>query len=280
MTAIDAAGPNADQTAYWNEAAGPTWAALHDRMDDQLRELGLAAMAALAPQAGERLIDIGCGCGDTTIELARRVGPSGAVLGADISIPMLEVASARGRSLGLSQAAFVVADAQTHAFPPANGAFSRFGVMFFNDPPAAFANIRRALSPGGRLAFVCWRAMSENPWMTAPLEAARHLLPPQPPPVPHAPGPFGLADRDHMKGILTAAGFAQIDIEPHDQKIGWADVDTAVLVAMNVGPLGRATRETPGSREPVEAAVRAVFVPLAGADAVRLDSATWIVLAR
>jgi SAM-dependent methyltransferase len=280
MTATVAAGANADQTAYWNEAAGPTWAALQDVMDEQLRELGLRAMAALSPRAGEQLIDIGCGCGDTTLELARRVGPSGAVLGADISTPMLEVARARARAIGLSQASFVRADAQTHAFAPADGAFSRFGVMFFDDPPAAFANIRRALSPGGRLAFVCWRAMRENPWMTAPLDAAAHLLPPQAPPVPHAPGPFGLADRDHLRGVLAAAGFAEISIEPHDQKIGWADVETAVRAAMNVGPLGRAVGENPAAREPVEAAVRQTYATRAGAEGVRLDSATWIILAR
>ncbi|MCR5880984.1 class I SAM-dependent methyltransferase [Phenylobacterium sp. J367] len=146
-------------------------------------------MAALAPSAGERLLDIGCGAGETTIELAERVQPGGAVVGLDISRPLLEAARARAAPSGVE---FIEADAQTHAFPPGSfdGVFSRFGVMFFADPVAAFTNIRRALKSGGRLAFVCWRAAAENPVMTTPMAAAAHLLPPLPrKPIPRRRGP-------------------------------------------------------------------------------------------
>src|ERR1700722_16858165 len=197
MTALDPDGPNAAQIAYWNETAGPSWVAMQDDLDRELRELGLAAMAALAPRAEERLIDIGCGCGATTLELARRVGPGGGVLGVDISAPMLGVARERAAAEGLAQAGFL----------PVDGAFSRFGVMFFEDPVAAFANIRAAVSPRGRLAFVCWRALAENPWMTVPMAAILPLLPAPPPAqTPGAPGPFAFADRDRLFAILRDAG--------------------------------------------------------------------------
>jgi SAM-dependent methyltransferase len=271
--------PNADQIAYWNAGAGPIWVALQETLDRQLHGLGLAAIDALKPRAGERLIDIGCGCGDTTLELARRVGPAGSVLGVDISAPMLDVARERAEAAGLAQAAFERADAQTAAFEPADGAFSRFGVMFFADPPAAFANIRRALKPGGRIAFVCWRSVAENPWITAPMAAAAHLLPPPTPPTPGAPGPFAFADPDHLRGVLSAGGFQAINIEPCDQKIGWADVDTAVRAALNVGPLGAVLRENLALVEPVRAAVRDALAARADDTGVHMDSASWIVLA-
>src|SRR6516162_234670 len=137
---LEAAGPNAAQISYWNDSAGPTWVAEQDALDAELRPWGEKAMAALAPKAGERLIDVGCGCGTTTLALAERVGPGGQVLGGDISAPMLAVARRRAEQAGLAQATFAQVDAQTYQFEPADGVFSRFGVMFFADPTAAFAN--------------------------------------------------------------------------------------------------------------------------------------------
>jgi SAM-dependent methyltransferase len=279
MSLPDDGGPNAAQIAYWT-SNGRTWVAMQGALDAQLRDLGLAAMAALGVREGERLIDIGCGCGDTTLELARRVAGGGSVLGADISAPMLEVARRRAGELGLGWARFVEADAQIHDFEPADAAFSRFGVMFFADPAAAFANIRGALAPAGRLAFVCWRALAENHWMTIPMGAVAPLLPPTPPPPPNAPGPFAFADRDRVHGILSEAGFTQIAIEPHDQAIGQRDLETTVRTSLNVGPVGAALRENPLLKAPITAAVRAALAPHAGADGVKLPSATWIVTAR
>jgi SAM-dependent methyltransferase len=281
MSEVDLAGPNADQAAYWNEAAGPTWVKLQALLDEELRGLGAKAMAALGPKPGERIIDVGCGCGDTTLELARRVGPTGHVLGVDISAPMLAVARERADTAGASHVAFAEADAQLHSFAPVDGAFSRFGVMFFQDPVAAFANIRRVLTPTGRLVFVCWRTMAENPVMTVPFAAVLPLLPAPPvPPPPDAPGPFAFADRDRLDGILKAAGFSDIAIEPNDQPLGWGSLDDAVTVALNIGPLGAALRENPQLREPFEGKVREAFAGLAGPEGLFLDSATWIVTAR
>jgi SAM-dependent methyltransferase len=271
-------GPNAAQIAYWNTSAGPTWVAMQGALDAQLHDLGLKAIAALGLREGERVIDIGCGCGDTTTELARRVGPAGRVLGADISAPMLEVA--RQRAEGLGWVKFVQADAQTWDFEPADAAFSRFGVMFFADPAAAFANIRKALAPSGRLSFVCWRAFAETHWMTIPMAAVAPLLPPSPPPPPNAPGPFAFAGRDRVHGILSEAGFTQISIEPHDQTIGGGDLETSVRTSLNVGPVGAALRENPLLHAPIAAAVRSALAPHVGPDGVKLPSATWIVTAR
>ena len=281
MSSLDADGPNAAQITYWNESAGPSWVAAQDGLDRQLRPLGLKVMEALAPRPGENLIDIGCGCGDTAMELARRVGPDGRVRGVDISAPMLAVARERAAAAGLAQASFLQADAQVLAFEPADGAFSRFGVMFFADPVVAFANIRTAVAPRGRVAFVCWRPLALNPWMTVPMAAILPLLPAPPPaPTPGAPGPFAFADRDRLFGILRDAGFASISIEPLDAQVAWGDLDTATRLAMRLGPVGAMVRNNPQLAEEMAGAIRTALEPHAGPDGVRLDSASWIVLAR
>src|SRR5262249_38336345 len=150
------------------------------------------------------VLDVGCGCGDSTVDLARRVAPDGTVVGMDISAVMLERARQTAREQGVN-ARFEHADAQTHAFAPASFdvLFSRFGVMFFADPTAAFANLRSALRPGGKLAFVCWQSLAENPWMLVPLGAAFQIIPPPPMPAPDAPGPFAFADQSRVRSILA-----------------------------------------------------------------------------
>lgn len=276
-------GANADQIAYWNNSAGATWAALQDRLDRQIEPLGQRAMDAGAPKAGEQVLDIGCGCGQTSLELAQRVGPNGQVLGVDISEPMLEVARRRGGEAGLANVSFLAADAQTRAFPPGGFdlAFSRFGVMFFDDPTAAFRNIAAALRPDGRLAFVCWRPLAENPWMGAPMQAALSLLPPMPPPAdPTAPGPFAFADPERLRGILAAAGLVDIDIAPHDQMIGGNDLDETVAMSLRVGPLGAVLRENPELKDGVVGAIREALARHLTPQGVMLASATWIVTAK
>lgn len=272
---------NADQIAYWNGAAGETWTAIQDRMDLQLEGIGQAGIAALAPKPGERLLDVGCGCGATSLALAHVVGPQGAVTGLDISAPMLARARARAAEAGLSNVRFEEADAQTEQFAPGtyDGIFSRFGVMFFSDPAAAFANMRRGLKPGGRLAFVCWRAMAENPFMVLPMMAAMPHLPPTPPPAPGAPGPFAFADEDHVRGVLTDAGFHGIAFARHDERIGVGDLEESVSVALRVGPLASVIRENPDRREVVTRAIRDAMAPHVTPDGVRLASAVWIVTA-
>ena len=201
-------GPNQAQVDYWNTGAGPVWAELQDMLDRQLDPLGRAAQQALDVAPGERVLDIGCGCGHTTLALAEAASPNGQVLGVDISGPMLAVA--RGRAATNPVIRFIEADAQTADLPSGafDAAYSRFGVMFFADPAAAFGNIRRAVRAGGRLGFVCWRAFSENLWMRGPAEAAAAFLPSAPAPDPEAPGPFAFADPSRVRRILEEAGWA------------------------------------------------------------------------
>jgi len=195
---------NAAQIEYWNAIAGETWAQFQESLDRQIEPLGLAAMDVLGPGEGEHIIDIGCGCGQTSLTLAARVGPTGSVVGVDISKPMLDVALRRPRPATL-QVTFRKLDAQTGDLGSGrfDAAFSRFGVMFFGDPVAAFANIRASLKLGCRLAFVCWRPLSENLWMQAPLQAALPFIPPVAPSGPTAPGPFAFADAGRVRSMLA-----------------------------------------------------------------------------
>lgn len=272
---------NAAQVAYWNDAAGRTWADLQDRIDRQIRPLGLAAMDRLDPRPGERVLDVGCGCGDSSLELARRVGPEGEVLGLDISAPMLEVARERARAAGARNLVFQEADAQTATLPGDRDAvFSRFGVMFFADPTAAFANLRSALRPGGRLGFVCWRPLAENLWMRLPAETAADLVPAAPPPEPGAPGPFAFADPDRVRRILSEAGFTGIELSPHDEAIGGLDLEGTVQMSFRVGPLGAILRERPDLAPVLSERVREAVSPWLRGDAVYMPSATWLVSAR
>lgn len=286
MTRLAASGPNAEQIDYWNDTAGPKWVALQDALDRQIGPLGATAMDAAALRPGERVLDVGCGCGATSIELAGRVSPGGSVLGVDVSTVMLDAARAAAARAGVVGVAFENADAQTAALPP--GGFdvvlSRFGVMFFADPTAAFANLRRALRPGGRIAFVCWQGLARNPWMGLPLAAALQHMPAPAPPAAGAPGPFAFADPDRVRGILRDAGFAGASVVSHEAEIavgGGGDLAGTVDFLLQMGPLAAALREAdPGLRERVAGAVREAIAPHADAAGdVRLASATWIVTA-
>jgi SAM-dependent methyltransferase len=272
--------PNAAQAAYWNEVAGPTWAEFQDGLDRQVAPLGRRAMAELAPMPGERILDIGCGAGQTSFELAQVVGAGGRVLALDLSEPLLDIA--RRRTAGVAGVDIAQGDAQTFAFEPGafDAVFSRFGVMFFADPAAAFANIRRALKPGGRLAFVCWRTPDENPIMRLPMEAAGSIVPPSSPAEPGAPGPFAFADPDRVRGVLASAGFTAVELTPHDEKVGSGDLGTALALALRIGPLGSILRENPGLRQAVEPRVRAALAKHDGPEGPKLDAAVWIVAAR
>jgi SAM-dependent methyltransferase len=285
MASPEAAGPNAEQVRYWNEQAGPKWVELQELIDAQIAPLGRAAMERAGIRAGERVLDVGCGCGETSLELGRRVGASGSVLGVDVSHVMLERARARARAAGTAHVRFEEGDAQTHAFAPASVdvLFSRFGVMFFADPRAAFANLRRALAPDGRLAFVCWRAIPENPWMMVPMAAALQHVPPPAILAPDAPGPFAFADDARVRAILEGAGFGAVCFERHDEVLsvgGGADLDRTVAFLLQMGPTAAALREAgPELTRTVAAAVREVLVPFATPEGVRMPSGSWIVTA-
>jgi SAM-dependent methyltransferase len=227
------------QLEYWNGAPGQKWVRNQAIMDASLADAtaGLFACAAIAP--GEKVLDIGCGSGETSLMAAAAVGPQGTVTGLDISKPLLELA--RRRAEGVANLRFIEADASAHPFTPAfDLLLSRFGVMFFDEPRAAFANIRKAAAPGGRIAFVCWRALSENEYAAMPFEIAKPLMPPLPPPNPHAPGPFALSDPDRLCGILAEAGFRDIALGKLDgaMRMG-TTAEEAGIQATSLGPTAR-----------------------------------------
>jgi SAM-dependent methyltransferase len=233
---------------------------------------------------GERVVDVGCGCGATTLELARAVGPEGAVLGLDVSEPML--ARARERAVGLAQVRFQCVDASTFALGgDATLLYSRFGVMFFDEPHAAFANLRRALAPGGRLAFVCWRRLEENGWMSVPFAAVKKTLPSSvPAPPPEAPGPLAFADPARVRRILEGAGFRDVGLAPFEHEMPLGDgrgLDAAAADAASMGPASRLLADaSEEARARGVAAIREALIPYATGDDIRVSAATWIVTAR
>jgi SAM-dependent methyltransferase len=283
---IEATGPNAEMITYWNEQTGEKWVALEAALDAQIEPLGLAAMERAGVEPGERVVDVGCGCGQSLLQLAERVGREGAVTGVDVSGPMLERARRRVREAGHAHVQIHHADAQTFAFAPGSSdlVFSRFGVMFFADPPAAFANLRRALASKGRVGFVCWQGLDRNPWMRIPLMAAAAHVQFPPPPPPGAPGPFAFADPERVRGILERAGFRDVALEPHAQELtvggGGADLDRAVEFVLQMGPTGAALRQSPDADlARVRAAVREALAPYQTPRGVVMDSAAWLVTA-
>src|SRR5580692_6200641 len=279
---------NADQIAYWNGPNGQRWTDRQAEQDVLLAPVTQALIDRAAPRAGERIIDVGCGCGGTSIALASRVAPTGFVLGVDISGPMLARArqlAPKGASEGLP-VDFVLADATVYPFDP--GSFdllvSRFGVMFFAEPAVSFSNLRRALRPSGRMTFACWREPRENPWMMAPLQAIYQHVPKLPPQGPEDPGPFAFASEERVHRILGEAGFKRIQMEPvglsFDIAIG-RGLDAAVQAAMQIGPGSRALDgHPPETRAAAATTVKETLAPFVRGDSVPLPGSIWIVTAR
>jgi SAM-dependent methyltransferase len=275
---------NTEQIAEWNGVLGQRWVAMRQEVDRIVAPFGAAALKAAAPQLGERVIDIGCGCGDTAIEIARTVGPAGSVLGIDVSQPMLGVARSRGMSANCSNLSFHEGDASETELPAnVDLLFSRFGVMFFSDPSAAFSHLRKSLRTGGRCVFVCWRTPRDNAWAMTPLSAARKALDITPPPSdPNAPGPFAFADDDRLRTVLSGAGFGAIDVQQFDTAIFIGSTPrSAAEGVVQMGPVSRLVREVGVKHLPIILdAVERTLAPLAAPDGhVRLNGSSWIVTA-
>jgi SAM-dependent methyltransferase len=237
---------NADQTAYWNSEWGRCWIACQEALDQKMGPITEILMARAAIQEGDRIVDVGCGTGTTTLRLAGAVGAHGSVLAVDVSEPLLEVARGRLMQSGHGNVRLVLGDAQTHPFERASYDLvaSRFGVMFFDDPVGAFRNLASALRPGGRLAFVCWAALEENPWFKLPVQVGIERLGPVEPGPRRAPGPLAFAEPDYVDEILSGAGCVDIRIDRVDTWLpGAGAAREDAELATQVGPLARMLRE-------------------------------------
>lgn len=270
-----------DQAALWNGCAGATWVAKQALLDDLFAPIADALADAVEAAGARHLLDIGCGTGATTLAVARRIGEGGTALGIDISAPMVARATERGAAEGLP-VRFIEGDAQSKAFAPAafDMAISRFGVMFFSDSVAAFANIRRAMTPGGLLHAIAWRGPRDNGFMTAAERAAQPLLPAMPARDPEAPGQFAFADKDRVLGLLWDAGWSDIDIEATDFACAFPASALADYVA-SMGPLGLFLAQVDGAeRARIVDQVLPAFDRYIDGDAVRFTAACWSIRAR
>ncbi|HLY06820.1 MAG TPA: methyltransferase domain-containing protein [Rhizomicrobium sp.] len=273
---------NAQQVEYWNGPAGARWAALQEKIDLHLGEITDELLRFAVPEPAERVLDVGCGCGTTTLRLAMRTGPEGGAAGIDISVPMLSVARARAMAQN-ADVVFIEADASAYDFQPVfDLVFSRFGIMFFVDPVVAFANLRTALAPGGRLVFACWRTFEQNRWAWDAMQAALPLLPPQEPADPLAPGPFAFADDARIRHVLDGAGFTDIAIEKFDGSVNMgATVGEAAMQSLNLGPLARAAIGLDeAAREKIRRTVENVYARYQTPSGVQPPAACWFVRAK
>jgi SAM-dependent methyltransferase len=270
----------AEQAAYWNGPGGKMWLGAYERIQRGIAGFSEIALKAADARPGERVLDVGCGTGGTTAELARAVGDGGHVLGVDISEPL--VMAARAQKLG--NARFEAGDAASYPFEAQSFdlVFSRFGVMFFADPVAAFRNIRRAMKASGRLVFLCWRTPPENPWAAVPMRAALPFLPPMERPGPEDPGQYSFGDRARVERILGEAGFGGLAIEPVDLMLNQGkDVPDVLERIGEFGPLARAFKDaTPEQVAQAKAAIAEALKPHATPDGVKLAGACWLVRAR
>ena len=252
--------------------AAQAWVEVSEFLDLQLSPLGMRAIDALAPAPGDMVVDIGCGAGQSTLQLAGRVGATGRIVGVDIAATLLELA--RRRAADLPQVSFLQADAQCLDLPDrsADGIYSRFGVMAFADPQVAFSRFRRVLKSSGRLAFVCWRALDANeldlmPLQATGLEAMADRT------------PFSFADADYLHTMLSAAGFGGIVVKRGDEAVSSGSLNAMATVLLRVGPLGRILRENPGLKMEAEPRLRAALADHENHGSVALQAATWVVTA-
>ena len=293
---------NHEQIAYWNGDGGRKWAARDELMAGVLAPISDALLTRVAPRRARTALDVGCGGGSNTLQLLQHLDNPTHILGIDVSAPLLEVARARVAERGIAalrtaplrtapartaspRIEFLRADAATHDFGDwrFDVLFSRFGVMFFDDPVAAFAQLRRAAHRNAGLAFCCWQALGKNPWTALPLQAALTVLPAPEPVAPHSPGPFAFADAAYVREVLARAGWSDTRIEPYAPTLEFSiegGYEAAVRELVNTGPVGRLLAPAePPAREAVYAAARRALKDYYRGDTLALAGAVWFVTA-
>lgn len=275
---------NEAQIDYWNGPAGQKWVEQSNRLDSMLAVFADKILETATMSGAEKALDVGCGAGSLTIAASTMGDPEVGAHGVDVSAPLLALARKRATQAG-SSATFEQADASAfNSATPFDLMISRFGVMFFEEPAAAFANIRSQIRPDGRLAFMCWQALTENDWAFAPLQAAMPLLNEAPAPAdPNAPGPFAFADRDRVSHILGDAGWRDIEIEAFQPLIQLPgdDLESSAKFMLQLGPLSRLIAAQGLAPEPIEAAlVERLAGSVTESGAIKMNSACWIVSAK
>lgn len=268
---------NQAQSDFWNNLAGPVWVSEKERLDRFSAHFLERGLARLAPEAGQHVLDVGCGTGASTLALAEAVGSAGKVIGVDICRVMLD--AARGALSAHKHAELLEADAQTYQpASPVHLVFSRFGMMFFEDPPAAFDNLRQTLSVGGKLGFLCWRAREENEWATLPMAAAAEVIN-LPAADPEAPGPFRMQSGARVVELLMSAGFDDAEVEAVDHSAVF-EVTEACEFFSRVGPMAAFLREADeATSRKLESALRTALKARAHGDRVELKASAWWVSA-
>ena len=277
MTAI-----TQDQKEFWNGAGGSSWVSGQEEMDRFLAPFTDKLMTHAVPAAGERVLDVGCGTGETSLLASGLVGASGHVHGVDISRPMLDLAKTRAESAGTVRVTFAVADAQSEPLgDKADLVISRFGVMFFEEPVAAFKNIHAHARPGGRMVFVCWQPVRENEWVHIGLGIAKKHVEFPPPPDPHAPGPFAFSDIDRTLGILGDAGWKEAAAEPFSTTLNQGSSARAAAESLMLrGPISRVMMDkTDAEKDAVMADLADAMARKMADGKVMLGAGVWIVSA-
>lgn len=275
--------PNEEQRRRWDEEEGDHWVAEADHFDRMLGPYGDRVIAGLSPEPAEKVVDVGCGSGALALDVGARVGPQGHVLGLDLSGPMLSLARQRAGERGLGNVVFEKSDVQVHDFGAGgfDAVMSRFGVMFFDEPVVAFANLRSAMTPGGRLAFVCWQEPLQNDWLMVPAAVMLEFVPMPEMPAPGAPGPFGLADADRTRSILGDAGWTDVEVEPVEVE-QWVGADAATAIGfisqtqiskLFLGETDDATKDKVWEK------VETKLAEYATDDGIRLPGRSWLVTA-
>ena len=274
--------PRTEMDEYWNEAGGAKWVKNLSHLENMLAPISRHLVASLSLENVTQVLDIGCGGGRVSAQVADKLGGSGEILAADISETILASATvARKETTNLS---FMHCDAETYAFEPDSFdlIISQFGVMFFSTPVNAFKNIHSALRKNGRLNFVCWQSIHENPWMKTAASAAFEILERPPSPEPGEPGPFSLADKELLVGILSSAGFKSIQAKPISEALDLGTVDQAVSLMTDMGPSAKPIAEaSPENRQQAVAKIReAMQANETSAGRVKLKGSFWLVTAQ
>ena len=279
---MDDTSSNSDeQAARWNTTAGWAWVDAQSLLDQMMKGLEDHLVDSVVAGPGRRVLDVGCGTGGTTLAVARRLGSEGRCVGADVSEPMIAAARARAER-DCIPARFILADVENHPFEPASvdTIISRFGIMFFNDPIKAFANMRRASTDDGTLHVIAWRSAAENPFMTTGLREAAPLLPNLPAPRADGPGQFSFADPERVAAILDSGGWADVDLQPIDVECTLPEAELTRFIT-ELGPVGMALQGSDEStRIHVVEAVRPAFDDFVHGREVRFTAACWMASAQ